>query len=182
VKRHNGRDGDDRNYCLSAQVPARPRRRGASVLFVNDLLRKLAATGSNPGLAFSASCSRFAAADRKAKDVTIIYKICERASWEAAEADRFFAGSAVDQRDGFIHFSTAAQLAGTAAKHFAGLTDLILVAVDADALGGKLKWETSRGGELFPHLYAALPLSAVQWARPLPDEIAGQRPLPELTS
>jgi uncharacterized protein (DUF952 family) len=152
------------------------------VLFINDLLRKPAATGSNPGLAFSASCSRFAAADRKAKDVTIIYKICERASWEAAEADRLFAGSAVDQRDGFIHFSTAAQLAGTAAKHFAGLTDLILVAVDADALGGQLRWETSRGGELFPHLYAALPLSIVRWAQPLPDEVDGRRPLPELTS
>lgn len=114
--------------------------------------------------------------------MTTIYKICERASWEAAEADRLFAGSPVDQRDGFIHFSTAAQLAGTAAKHFAGLADLILVAVDADALGGKLKWETSRGGELFPHLYAPLPLSAVQWARPLPDEVDGRRPLPELAS
>ena len=121
-------------------------------------------------------------AHRKAKDVTTIYKICERALWEAAEADRLFTGSPVDQRDGFIHFSTAAQLAGTAAKHFAGLADLILVAVDADALGAKLRWETSRGGELFPHLYAALPLSAVQWAQPLPDEVDGRRPLPELAS
>jgi uncharacterized protein (DUF952 family) len=120
--------------------------------------------------------------DRKAKGVTTIYKICERALWEAAEVDRQFAGSTADARDGFIHFSTGAQLAGTAAKHFAGLKDLILVAVDAGALGAALKWETSRGGELFPHLYAALPLSAVQWTRPLPDEIAGRRPLPELAS
>ena len=115
--------------------------------------------------------------------MTTIYKICERALWEAAEAERVFVGSSADTRDGFILFSTAAQLAGTAAKHFAGLKDLILVAVDADALGGELKWETSRGGELFPHLYAVLPLSAVQWAKPLPDEIAGRRrPLPELAS
>jgi uncharacterized protein (DUF952 family) len=102
--------------------------------------------------------------------------------WEGAEAKRVFVGSPADTRDGFIHFSTAAQLAGTAAKHFARLKDLILVAVDADALGSELKWETSRGGELFPHLYAALPVSAVQWAQPLPDEIDGRRPLPELAS
>lgn len=85
----------------------------------------------------------------------------------------------MDLRDGFIHFSTAAQLAGTAAKHFAGASDLVLVAVDADALDTKLKWETSRGGDLFPHLYAPLPLSAVQWARKLPDEVDGRRPIPE---
>ena len=114
--------------------------------------------------------------------MTTIYKICERASWQAAEAGGLFAGSPLDQRDGFIHFSTVAQLAGTAARHFAGRTDLVLVAVDANALGSTLKWEISRGGELFPHLYAALPLSAVQWARPLPDEVDGRRPLPELAS
>ena len=70
----------------------------------------------------------------------------------------------------------------TAAKHFAGQSDLILVAVDAEALAPQLKWETSRGGELFPHLYAALPLAAVLWARPLADEAGGRRPLPELSS
>jgi uncharacterized protein (DUF952 family) len=134
------------------------------------------------GLYFSASCSRFAATDRKANGVTTIYKICERTLWEAAEAKGQFAGSPADVRDGFIHFSTATQLAGTAAKHFAGLKDLILVAIDAGALGRELKWEPSRGGDLFPHLYAALPLSAVQWTRPLPDEIGGQRSLPELAS
>jgi uncharacterized protein (DUF952 family) len=114
--------------------------------------------------------------------VTTIYKICERALWEAAEAGRLFAGSPADMRDGFVHFSTAAQLPGTAAKHFAGLSDLLLVAVDANALSPQLKWETSRGGELFPHLYAALPLAAVLWARPLADEADGRRPLPELSS
>jgi uncharacterized protein (DUF952 family) len=83
-------------------------------------------------------------------------------------------------RDGFIHFSTAAQVAETAAKHFAGQHGLMLVAVDGDTFGPALKWERSRGNELFPHLYAALPLSAVRWARPLSDEIDGRRSIPEL--
>jgi uncharacterized protein (DUF952 family) len=112
--------------------------------------------------------------------VTTIYKICDEASWRAAEAAGQFRGSPIDRSDGFIHFSTAAQLAETAAKHFAGQSGLILVAVEADALGGALKWEPSRGGELFPHLYAALPLNAVRWARPLADEADGRRQLPEL--
>lgn len=112
--------------------------------------------------------------------MTTIYKICEQASWRAALAAGEYRGSAVDERDGFIHFSNAAQLAETAAKHFAGQTDLILVAVDGDPLGEHLKWEPSRGGDLFPHLYAALPLSAVRWSRPLPDETDGHRPMPEL--
>jgi uncharacterized protein (DUF952 family) len=110
----------------------------------------------------------------------MIYKICERASWRVAEHDGLYRGSDVDRRDGFMHFSTAAQLGETAAKHFAGQTDLRLVAVDGDALGPALKWERSRGGDLFPHLYAALPMSAVRWARPLPDEVNGQRAMPEL--
>jgi len=112
--------------------------------------------------------------------VATIYKICERKAWHAAEADGAFSGSDIDQRDGFIHFSTAAQVAETAAKHFAGQSGLMLVAVDGEALGPALKWERSRGNDLFPHLYAALPLSAVRWARPLPDEIDGRRAFPEL--
>jgi uncharacterized protein (DUF952 family) len=112
--------------------------------------------------------------------VVTIYKICERTLWQAAAAEAAFRGTADDRRDGFIHFSTAAQLAGTAARHFAGKSGLMLVAVNGAALGPELKWEPSRGGELFPHLYAALPLSAVQWAQPLPDEIGGRRSLPEL--
>jgi uncharacterized protein (DUF952 family) len=112
--------------------------------------------------------------------VVTIYKICERAQWQAAAAEVAFRGSAVDERDGFIHFSTAAQLAETASKHFAQKSDLMLIAVDGDALGLSLKWERSRGGALFPHLYAALPLSAVRWARPLADEAGGRRAIPEL--
>jgi uncharacterized protein (DUF952 family) len=114
--------------------------------------------------------------------MTVIYKICQWKEWLAAERHGEFRGSDADARDGFIHFSIAAQLAGTAAKHFAGATDLLLVAVDGGALGEALKWETSRGGELFPHLYAALPLQAVRWTRPLADEANGIRPLPELAS
>jgi uncharacterized protein (DUF952 family) len=112
--------------------------------------------------------------------VRTIYKICEKALWRKAETERWFVGASADIRDGFIHFSTAAQVAGTATKHFAGVPDLVLVAVDANALGASLKWEASRGGELFPHLYAPLPLSAVLWGRPLADEIGGRRSVPEL--
>jgi uncharacterized protein (DUF952 family) len=116
------------------------------------------------------------------KGVTTIYKICQRTAWEEAGAAGQYAGSDADLRDRFIHFSTATQLPGTAAKHFAGLTDLMLIAVDGEALGHALKWEPSRGGELFPHLYAALSPSAVLWARPLADEIEGRRAFPELVS
>jgi uncharacterized protein (DUF952 family) len=112
--------------------------------------------------------------------VATIYKICGRAEWQAAEAAGEFRGSPADERDGFIHFSTAAQLPETAAKHFARQTGLILVAVDDEALGGRLKWERSRGGDLFPHLYAPMPLSAVRWVRPLADEVNGRRPIAEL--
>jgi uncharacterized protein (DUF952 family) len=112
--------------------------------------------------------------------VPTIYKICERAAWHAVAAAGTYRGSAVDLRDGFIHFSTAQQLAETVAKHFAGQTDLMLIAVDADLLGVALKWEPSRGGALFPHLYGALPAAAVRWAKPLADEVDGCRKLPEL--
>jgi uncharacterized protein (DUF952 family) len=112
--------------------------------------------------------------------VRTIYKICEKALWRKAETERRFFGAPADLCDGFIRFSSAAQLPGTAAKHFAVVPDLILVAVDADALGGQLKWETSRGRGLFPHLYRPLLRSAVRWARPLADEIDGRRSFPEL--
>jgi uncharacterized protein (DUF952 family) len=91
------------------------------------------------------------------KPANIIYKICTRDEWESAEQLGRYTGSAVDATDGFIHFSTAAQVRETAAKHFAGQTDLVLVAVDASQLGEALKWESSRGGDLFPHLHADLP-------------------------
>jgi uncharacterized protein (DUF952 family) len=111
--------------------------------------------------------------------VTTIYKICEWAEWQEAQRDGRYSGSAVDRRDGFIHFSTATQAVETAEKHFAGQKDLVLIAVDADALGAALKWEPSRGGALFPHLYGAMPLAAVRWSKPLPDESGGKRAFPE---
>jgi uncharacterized protein (DUF952 family) len=97
-----------------------------------------------------------------------IYKISTTALWREAERAGAFTGAPVDLADGFIHFSTAAQVRETAARHFAGAPDLLLVAVDAAALGAALHYEPSRGGALFPHLYGTLPLSAVRWVRPLP--------------
>jgi len=97
-----------------------------------------------------------------------IYKICDAAAWRVAERTGEFVDAPVDLADGYIHFSTAGQVAETAAKHFAGQRELVLVAVDAGALGSALKWETSRGGALFPHLYGKLPLRAVRWVKPLP--------------
>ena len=85
-----------------------------------------------------------------------IYKILARADWEAARAAGRFVGSAVDLADGFIHFSTAAQAQETARRHFAGQENLVVLEVEADDLGPALKWEPSRGGDLFPHLYGAL--------------------------
>jgi len=98
----------------------------------------------------------------------VVYKIVATEEWVAAQSAGVFAGAAVDREDGFIHFSTAGQAAETAAKWFAGRKDLTLVAIDAGALGKDLRWEPSRGGALFPHLYAPLPMSAVLWSRPLP--------------
>ncbi len=88
--------------------------------------------------------------------MTRIYKILTEAEWRAAVAADRFEGSAVDRHDGFIHFSTAAQAAETARRHFAGQSGLVIVAFDADRLGERLKWEPSRGGDLFPHLYGPL--------------------------
>jgi uncharacterized protein (DUF952 family) len=98
----------------------------------------------------------------------VIYKIVATEEWAEAQAAGAFTGAAVDRADGFIHFSTAEQAPETAAKWFAGRDDLTLVAIDADALGDALRWEPSRGGALFPHLYAGLPMSAVVWSRLLP--------------
>jgi uncharacterized protein (DUF952 family) len=112
--------------------------------------------------------------------VTIIYKICDAAQWRGAEQDGLFRGASIDLQDGFIHFSTAAQVVETAAKHFAGATDLVLVAVDTQALGAALKWEPSRGGALFPHLYGTMPLDAALWVKPLPLGADGRHVFPEL--
>jgi uncharacterized protein (DUF952 family) len=112
--------------------------------------------------------------------VATIYKICGRSEWQAAGREGLYRGSDVDERDGFIHFSTAAQAVETAEKHFAGQRDLMLIAVETEKLGAALKWEPSRGGALFPHLYGSMPLSAVRWAKLLPDESGGKRQFPEL--
>jgi uncharacterized protein (DUF952 family) len=111
---------------------------------------------------------------------TLIYKISGASLWEEAQRAGAFRGSPVDLADGYIHFSTADQLAGTAAKHFAGQRDLMLVAVAAEDLGAALRWEPSRGGALFPHLYAALPLASVRWARPLTLDANGRFNFPDL--
>lgn len=86
----------------------------------------------------------------------LIYKICSHSEWQTALKNRTYEGSNDDMRDGFIHFSTSAQLAGTLKKHFSGKKNLVLVTVDADTLGPLLKWEKSRGGALFPHLFDKL--------------------------
>jgi uncharacterized protein (DUF952 family) len=111
---------------------------------------------------------------------TTIYKICGAALWREAKAAGVFGGAPVDLADGYIHFSTAAQVAETAERHFAGETDLLLVAIDVDALGPALRHEPSRGGALFPHLYGTLPLSAVRWVKPLPLGPDGRHVFPEL--
>lgn len=108
----------------------------------------------------------------------LVFKIAPAELWREAEAQGRFTGSPVDVADGFIHFSTAAQVRDTAAKHFAGVENLVLVAVEAGGLD--LRWEPSRGGDLFPHLYTALPLSAVQWVKPLPLDAAGRHVFPGL--
>lgn len=112
--------------------------------------------------------------------MTTIYKICPALAWREAERQGVYRGSVDDARDGFIHFSTAAQVAGTAAKHFAGQTGLFLVAVDAQALGKALVWEPSRGGDLFPHLYGDLDLGAVTGVTALTARADGSHAIPEL--
>jgi uncharacterized protein (DUF952 family) len=109
-----------------------------------------------------------------------LYKIVPAALWRAAERAGVFRGSDVDLRDGFIHFSSAAQVAETAAKHFVGQNDLLLVHVDGGRLGPALKWEPSRGGALFPHLYGALDLSLVGKVEALPLLPDGRHQLPPL--
>ncbi|MCH2203440.1 MAG: bifunctional riboflavin kinase/FAD synthetase [Fuerstiella sp.] len=96
-----------------------------------------------------------------------VYKICRNSEWLQAVAEGVFAGSTVDLKDGFIHFSTANQLRETVARHFSGQTNLLLVEVDPIRLGSALRWELSRGGELFPHLYDRLPVDAVVRTEPL---------------
>ena len=108
-----------------------------------------------------------------------IYKIIHRDDWDAARACGRYTGSADDRRDGFIHFSTASQMRVTAARHFAGQSGLMLLALDAAVLGPALKWEPSRGGDLFPHLYGAMPTRAVTRVWDLPLQQDGAHAFPE---
>jgi uncharacterized protein (DUF952 family) len=112
--------------------------------------------------------------------VRTIYKISPASAWRAAERQGVYRGSADDIRDGFIHFSTASQVAETARKHFFGQTGLFLIEVNADALGEALRWERSRNDELFPHLYGELDLGAVTGILDLRARSDGTHDVPEL--
>jgi uncharacterized protein (DUF952 family) len=102
-------------------------------------------------------------------DASLIYKVCAAREWSDAVAVGTYRGSAVDLRDGFIHFSTKAQLEETLRRHFVGQSDLVLVEVDAGALGVALRWEPSRGGQIFPHLYGELPVAAARKVSPIEE-------------
>ena len=97
-----------------------------------------------------------------------LYHMCRAEEWQAAQRGGSYPGSSQDQADGFIHFSTNAQVKESAARHRAGQAGLLLLTVDPAALGPALRWELARGGQLFPHLYGALPVAAVQRADALP--------------
>jgi uncharacterized protein (DUF952 family) len=111
-----------------------------------------------------------------------LYKICPAALWREAERAGVFLGAPLDRQDGYIHFSTADQAVETATKHFSGVGDLVVIAVDARSLGPMLKWEPARGGALFPHLFGNLPLGSVLWVKPLPLGQGGRHVFPDLTA
>jgi uncharacterized protein (DUF952 family) len=113
-------------------------------------------------------------------EATPIYHICRREEWAAAEAAGRYEGSSQDRADGFIHFSAADQVVASAARHRAGQDGLVLLTVEAAALGEALKWEPSRGGALFPHLYGPLPLAAVRRVDDLPLGADGRHMFPPL--
>jgi len=111
--------------------------------------------------------------------VATLYKICGAEEWDAAQTDGVYRGSADDRRDGFIHLSTAAQVHDTARRHFGGQSDLVLVAVDEKRLGPALRYEPSRSGALFPHLYGTLDPAFARWVKPLPLGPGGEHVFPE---
>jgi uncharacterized protein (DUF952 family) len=116
----------------------------------------------------------------RVQEPATIYKICPAALWQEAQASDVFRGAPVDRHDGFIHFSAAQQVTETAARYFASQDGLLLIAVDAFALGEKLRWEVARNGERFPHLYGDLTLTAVRWVKPLPLVADGRHVFPDL--
>jgi len=109
----------------------------------------------------------------------LIYHMCKARDWEAARAGGRYPGSGDDVADGFMHFSTAGQIAQSAALHRAGVHDLLLISLNADDLGAALKWEPSRGGQLFPHLYGELDITLALGARPLPVGEDGYHVFPD---
>ena len=109
----------------------------------------------------------------------VVYKICPRSAWQSALVRGAYEGSEADRRDGFIHLSNDDQVEETAARHFGGQRDLVLVALDAAALGPALRDERSRGGALFPHYHGAMPTSAALWVEPLPLDHAGGFAFPD---
>lgn len=115
---------------------------------------------------------------RPMQDRRFVFKVCPRAAWQAAVTAGVYEGSADDVRDGFIHLSAADQLQGTLAKHFRGMTDLLLITLDTTELGPALRWEPSRGGALFPHLYGPFDPRAAKSIRPLALDASGVPALP----
>jgi len=115
----------------------------------------------------------------KASDSPLIYKVCAAAEWRVAQAAGTYQGAPVDLADGFIHFSAPHQLRETVRRYFAESSDLVLVEVKTAALGDGIKWEPSRGGDLFPHLYGDLALSAVTRSWPFPQGPGGERQYPQ---
>lgn len=113
--------------------------------------------------------------------MTRIYKILPRADWRRAETAGVYGGSALDLADGFMHFSTAGQAAETARRHFAGQADLVVVEIEAGDLGSAVRWEPSRGGDLFPHLYGALPTALARRVIEAPLDAEGIPQLGELS-
>ncbi len=109
----------------------------------------------------------------------LIYKVLSEAEWNQAKHQGQFDGSGVYLHDGYIHFSTATQVRETAAKHFSAHHGLVLLAVDTERLGSGIRWEPSRGGALFPHLYESMSLSAVAWVKPLPIGTDGLHVFPK---
>jgi uncharacterized protein (DUF952 family) len=110
---------------------------------------------------------------------TLIFKVATAENFETARGEAGYLGMPVDDADGYMHFSTAAQLRETVRRYFAGQTELVLLGVDVGAIGEDLRWEPSRGGDLFPHLYAPLPLDAITHSAPLSVEADGSAALPD---
>lgn len=114
-----------------------------------------------------------------------LFRICRQDEWEAVRAGAAYRGSDMDRRDGFIHLSSGPQVLETLQTHFRGVSDLVVLRIDPSSFGPSLRWEPSRGGGLFPHLYGALPLSAVLEIIPVPEDADDRRRLfldPEVTS